>query len=151
MIKTKRIYERPETEDGYRVLVDRLWPRGLSRARARIDEWLKDAGPSDDLRRWFHAHPDRWEEFRMRYREELIGRGSLLDKIAARSKNSRVTLLYSYRDATHNHAAVIKEYLEERKGRNRASAGRGGSALSVPLQAGCISLVEPELHPLDEG
>ena len=112
MLKTKRVYDKPEMEDGFRVLVDRLWPRGLTKDRARVDEWLKEAGPSDDLRRWFHAHPDKWEEFRDRYVAELKKKGTLLDKIASRSKKGRVTLLYSYHDNNHNQAVIIKEFLE---------------------------------------
>ena len=75
MIRTKRVYERPETDDGYRVLVDRLWPRGLTKERAGVDEWLREAGPSDDLRRWFHDNPEKWDEFKASYRENSGPRG----------------------------------------------------------------------------
>lgn len=114
MIRTKRIYEAPEPEDGYRVLVDSLWPRGISKARANVDEWLRGAGPSIGLRKWFHAHPNEWEDFRERYLGELAAKGPLLDKIALRSRRARVTLLYAFHDPDRNHAAVIKEFLEER-------------------------------------
>ncbi len=120
MIKTKRIYEEPEPEDGYRVLVDRLWPRGLTRERAHVDEWLKEAGPSDDLRRWFHDHPDKWDEFKASYTEELRKKAEILNKIASKGAKGRVTLLFSYRDPEHNQAVVIKEFVEKKM---RGSAG----------------------------
>lgn len=115
MLKTKRVYERPEMEDGFRVLVDRLWPRGLTKERAKVDVWLKEAGPSDELRRWFHDNPDNWEDFRKRYIEELSKKEAILENIASRSRKGRVTLLYSYHDNTHNQAVVLKEFIESRK------------------------------------
>jgi uncharacterized protein YeaO (DUF488 family) len=115
MIRIKRVYEEPELDDGFRVLVDRVWPRGLTKEKARVDEWLKEAGPSDDLRRSFHDDPEKWEEFRASYREELKRKGMLFDKISSRSSKARVTLLYSYRDPEHNQAVVLKEFLEEEK------------------------------------
>lgn len=121
MIRTKRIYERPESDDGYRVLVDRLWPRGLTKEKAEIDEWLKEVAPSDGLRRWFHDNPDRWADFKASYTEELMTKSALLDKISKRSFTGRVTLLYSRHDEEHNQAVVIKEFLEER--RSRAKLG----------------------------
>ena len=114
MIKTKRIYEDPSPEDGYRVLVDRLWPRGLTREKAHVDEWLKEAGPSDSLRKWFHDYPDKWEEFKDRYTEELRKKAEILNKIASKGAKGRVTLLFSYRDSEHNQAVVIKEFLENK-------------------------------------
>jgi uncharacterized protein YeaO (DUF488 family) len=117
MIRIKRVYERPETDDGYRVLVDRLWPRGISKERAGVDEWLKEAGPSDDLRRWFRDNPEEWEDFKASYVEELRTKGTLLDKITSKSEKARVTLLYAYKDPEHNQAVVLKEFLEETKGR----------------------------------
>ena len=144
MLKTKRVYDKPEMEDGFRVLVDRLWPRGLTKDRARVDEWLKEAGPSDDLRRWFHAHPDKWEEFKDRYVAELKKKGTLLDKIASRSKKGRVTLLYSYHDNKHNQAVIIKEFLEG----GQVQLGAVGRGSSEPFQAVGIPFVEPALHCL---
>ncbi len=117
MIKIKRIYDEPMPEDGYRVLVDRLWPRGLTRERAHVDEWLKEAGPSDDLRKWFHKHPEKWEEFKACYTEELKKKSDLLSKIAQKGSRGRVTLLFSYRDLEHNQATVIKEFIEESRGK----------------------------------
>lgn len=122
MIRTKRVYERPEIDDGYRVLVDRLWPRGLTKEKAGVDEWLREAGPSDELRRWFHDHPDKWDEFKVSYVEELKKKGTLLDKIASKACSGRVTLLYAYHDEAHNQAVIIKEFLEERRDRKRAAA-----------------------------
>ncbi len=112
MLSTKRIYDAPDSRDGYRVLVDRLWPRGISKERAHVDEWLREAGPSDELRKWFHQSPEKWEEFKECYRKELSGKKDLFDKIVSKSKRGRVTLLYSYHDPEHNQAKVIKEYLE---------------------------------------
>lgn len=112
MIRTKRVYERPETDDGYRV----LWPRGLTKGKAGVDEWLREAWPSDDLRRWFRDNPKKWEEFKASYREELRAKGTLPDKKASKSSKARVTLLYSYHDPEHNQAVVLKEFLEETKG-----------------------------------
>ncbi len=110
-IKTKRVYESAECGDGKRVLVDRLWPRGLSRAGARIDLWLKEIAPSTELRRWFAHDPARWAEFKQRYREELDTKHDavrqLLDEAA-----TGLTLLYSARDDTRNNAAALQEYLE---------------------------------------
>ena len=122
MIKTKRVYETPESEDGYRVLVDRLWPRGLTKEKARVDEWLREAGPSDELRRWFHSNSEKWSEFEILYRKELMDKRGLLEKIASRSKNARVTLLYSYHDPAHNQAVVLKEFIEEMQKRPRSAS-----------------------------
>ncbi len=122
MLRTKRVYDRPDADDGYRVLVDRFWPRGLTKERAGVDEWLKEAGPSHDLRRWFHENPEEWEEFKASYREELRTKGTLLDKIASKSNKARVTLLYSYHDPEHNQAVVLKEFLEEIKCRPTLAA-----------------------------
>jgi uncharacterized protein YeaO (DUF488 family) len=117
MLRTKRVYERPDSDDGYRVLVDRSWPRGLTKEKANVDEWLREAGPSDDLRRWFHNNPEKWEEFKASYIGELRTKGTLLNKIATRSDKARVTLLYSYNDPVHNQAVVLKEFLDEMKTR----------------------------------
>ncbi len=113
MLATKRVYEAPDPRDGFRVLVDRLWPRGISKERAQVDEWLREAGPTDQLRKWFHQNPERWEEFRERYLKELADRKHLFDKIVSKSHRGRVTMLYSYHDPVHNQAVVIKEFLED--------------------------------------
>ena len=116
MIHCKRVYEAPEHGDGYRVLVDRLWPRGLTHEKAALDEWLKDVAPSNDLRHWFGHEPTKWAEFERRYHEELSSPDvqeqlAHLRKIA---KSKTLTLLYAARDEEHNNALVLKEVLEKR-------------------------------------
>jgi uncharacterized protein YeaO (DUF488 family) len=112
-ISIKRAYEPPSDSDGRRVLVDRLWPRGISKAEARLDDWMKDVAPSDALRRWFGHQPERWGEFRRRYREELDGNPAVetLRKLAAEGP---LTLVYGARDEAHNDAVVLAERLRER-------------------------------------
>jgi len=112
MIKTKRAYEKPAKEDGTRVLVDRLWPRGISKSAASVDEWLKEIAPSDGLRKWFHHDPSRWEDFRRRYTKELKGKKDLTKKLMDISRSGTLTLVYSARDEIHNQANVLKEFLE---------------------------------------
>ncbi len=112
MVKIKRIYDPPASEDGRRVLVDRLWPRGVAREEARIDEWLKEIAPSDDLRKWFGHDPTRWEEFRNRYRHELEGHDDILARLRAEAKKGRVTLLFAAKDEEHNNAVVLKGLLD---------------------------------------
>jgi uncharacterized protein YeaO (DUF488 family) len=107
----KRIYEAPEPGDGLRLLVDRLWPRGVSRQRAAIDEWLRDLAPSTALRRWFHRDPRRWGEFGKRYRAELRAHAAQLQALRRRARQQRITLLYAARDERINHAAVLREVL----------------------------------------
>ncbi len=116
MIKCKRIYEQPTPADGRRLLVDRLWPRGISREAARIDDWLKEVAPSDELRRWFNHDPARWDEFRVRYRTELADREPLLDRLRQEAGQGPVTLLFAAKDEEHNNAVVLKEILEEQRG-----------------------------------
>ncbi len=115
MIVCKRIYDPPDADDGRRLLVDRLWPRGVSREAARLDDWLKELAPSDGLRRWFGHNPALWEEFRARYREELKTHVELLDDLRAEAKRGTVTLLFAARDTEHNNAVVLKELLNEGK------------------------------------
>jgi uncharacterized protein YeaO (DUF488 family) len=110
-IATRRVYDAPSARDGRRVLVDRLWPRGLSKEAARLDEWARDAAPSDELRRWFHADPSRWGEFRRRYLAELKAHREALRPLAERARRGRVTLLYARSAAERNHATVLAEYL----------------------------------------
>ena len=111
-IAIKRVYDAPEKSDGFRVLVDRVWPRGVSKAKAAVDLWMKEIGPSTGLRKWFGHKPERWDEFRKRYREELKDKGDLLDELRARAGKGRLTLVYSARDEAHNQAVVIREALE---------------------------------------
>jgi uncharacterized protein YeaO (DUF488 family) len=112
MIRIKRIYEPPAAADGRRVLVDRLWPRGMAKDEAKVDEWLKEVAPSAELRTWFGHDPARWTEFRTRYREELEHQGELLDRLRAEARKGTVTLLFAAKDEEHNNAVVLKELLE---------------------------------------
>ncbi len=113
MIQIRRTYE-PAVRDGSRViLVDRLWPRGVRKTALRLDAWLKDVAPSTELRQWFHHDPDKWPEFRRRYRKELEANPVALTPLLLAAAAGDVTLLYSAHDAAHNQAVVLKEYLEE--------------------------------------
>ena len=109
-VRVKRIYDEPATDDGYRVLIDHVWPRGISRDRARLDAWARELAPSDALRRWFAHDPAKFAEFRARYREELAGNDVLLD-LARRAGSRRLTILYAARDQAHNNAMVVAELL----------------------------------------
>lgn len=111
MLRLKRVYDPPSAEDGYRILIDRLWPRGLKREAADIDLWLKDIAPSHELRRWFGHDPERWEEFQSRYRKELAAREPLWRELLARSRKGRVTLVYAAKDTRHNDAMALKFFL----------------------------------------
>ncbi len=111
MLKVKRVYNPPTKEDGFRILVDRVWPRGFTKEKAHVDEWRKDLGPSDALRKWFGHDPDKWDEFRRRYRKELQdgGRWNDLLAIAERAKKEDITLVFGARDVTHNQAVALQE------------------------------------------
>jgi uncharacterized protein YeaO (DUF488 family) len=113
MIRTKRIYEEPSADDGLRVLVDRLWPRGISKEEARIDRWEKDLAPTTELRRWFGHDPAKWEEFLRRYRAELEGKEEALARLRREASEGTVTLLYAAKDEEHNNAVALKQYIEE--------------------------------------
>ncbi len=124
MLRVKRIYDPPAAEDGQRFLVERLWPRGVSREAARLAGWLKELAPSPELRTWFGHDPARWAEFRRRYREELRApeKQALLRRLAAAARAGPVTLVYAARDTEHNSAVLLKEVLEERyMGRNSSA------------------------------
>ena len=108
----KRIYEQVSSRDGYRVLVDRIWPRGLSRDAAALDAWMKELAPTDELRKRFHADRSRWGEFRRRYLSELKGHRESARGLAQRARQGRVTLLYSASDERYNNAVVLKQYLK---------------------------------------
>jgi uncharacterized protein YeaO (DUF488 family) len=111
----KRVYEPPAKDDGLRVLVDRLWPRGVKKDEAAVDLWLKDIAPSPELRRWFGHVPRKWQEFSRRYRAELSGKASEIETLRKRVGRARVTLLYGAKDTEHNQAVVLKRFLEEEK------------------------------------
>ena len=110
-IRLKRVYDPAEDGDGYRVLVDRIWPRGLAKAKAGIDQWMKEIAPTTELRKWFGHDPARWNEFRDRYTAELEDKPDLLDELRARARRGPVTLLYAAHDPDHNNAVVLAERL----------------------------------------
>jgi uncharacterized protein YeaO (DUF488 family) len=114
LIKVKRIYEAVSPDDGIRFLVDRLWPRGLSKAAVRMDAWLKDFAPSDDLRHWFGHDPAKWEEFQRRYFAELDENPSVRQTVLPANSQQTVTLLFAAQDLKHNNAVALKAYLEGR-------------------------------------
>jgi uncharacterized protein YeaO (DUF488 family) len=113
-VKLKRAYEPAGPDDGTRILVDRLWPRGLSKAEAAVDRWLKEIAPSTELRQWFGHDPARWPEFRRRYTEELRQHAAVLDEVRALAREDTVTLVYGARDETHNDAVALKDVLLRR-------------------------------------
>jgi uncharacterized protein YeaO (DUF488 family) len=126
MIVTKRIYEPVDARDGYRVLIDRLWPRGVSKTAACLDEWAKAVAPSTELRHWYGHDPAKWEEFQRRYAGELDNpeAQAVLEALAKRAKRGRVTLLYSAREATISNAEALAHILEARGARTHAPAHR---------------------------
>lgn len=112
MIKLKRVYDDPDEDDGKRYLVDRLWPRGIKKENLQMDAWLKEIAPSTDLRKWFNHEKPKWEEFSVAYRSELE-KNQAWKPVAEEAENGTVTLLYAARDREHNHAVVLKDFLEE--------------------------------------
>ena len=110
--RIKRIYAATEKSDGYRVLVDRLWPRGIKKSEARIDNWIKDLAPSAELRKWFNHEPDKWDQFKKSYQRELEQNDSVVRFKEFSENYPEVTLLYAAKDEIHNHAAVLKNLLE---------------------------------------
>ncbi len=111
----KRIYEKTEKMDGYRILVDRLWPRGLSKDKAKVDLWLKEIAPSNELRKWFSHDPKKWEEFKKEYEKELKNKENLLNKIKEIEREKGIiTLLYSAKDKSHNNAVILDMFLKNK-------------------------------------
>jgi uncharacterized protein YeaO (DUF488 family) len=141
-VALKRVYEEPSPQDGARVLVDRLWPRGLTKTAAALDAWLKDLAPSNELRKWFHAHPQQWTKFRQSYFKELSSEAAseaLQQLYALRKQRGRLTLVFAAKDEEHNNAVALKQLVEgERKPPNgtgplrAASARRGRAAQRRP-------------------
>ncbi len=127
MIRLKRVYEPAARSDGLRFLVERLWPRGVTRAALHLEAWLQDVAPSTALRRWFAHEPSKWREFRRRYRAELDERSEAWQRILAAARRGPVTLLYSARDGDRNSAVVLAEYLQDRGARcvPAGAVGRG--------------------------
>ena len=132
-VKVKRVYEKPAKADGQRILVDRLWPRGLSKQAAAVDRWLRDLAPSNDLRKWFHAQPEAWNEFRRRYMKELgaPAAAEALQNLYNIADQGNVTLLFASRNQDRNNATVLKELLE---GARKPPTGTGPAARSVRVR-----------------
>ncbi len=114
MIHLKRAYEKSSAEDGVRILVERLWPRGLAKARAAVDLWMKDVAPSPNLRTWFGHDPARWNQFKQRYWIELKDRKGAVDVLRRKAKEGKVTFVYAAHDEEHNGALALKEFVEQR-------------------------------------
>src|SRR5271165_3049079 len=138
-VEIKRVYDLPTPQDGVRVLVDRLWPRGLTKQAAALDAWLKDLAPSDELRKWYHERPEQWSKFRERYLKELSSEkaGEALQQLyQLRDANRQLTLLFASRNLERNNATVLKQLMEgdrkppkgTRPGPRRCQAGSGGAA-----------------------
>jgi uncharacterized protein YeaO (DUF488 family) len=113
MFFTKRVYEPPEAKDGKCFLVDRLWPRGLSKKAAQLDGWIKDIAPSDQLRKWFNHEPAKWDEFRKRYFAELKEKAEALEPLREATRKGTVTLLFGAKDYEHNNAVALKDFLAQ--------------------------------------
>ena len=123
MLQLKRAYDPVSRDDGTRFLVERLWPRGLSKEKLRVDAWLKDVGPTTALRKWFSHDPEKWPQFRARYFRELDSRPESWQPIASAARRRRVTLVYSSHDEEHNNAVALKEYLQSKE-RDRLPSGK---------------------------
>lgn len=111
-IQIKRAYDEVEEDDGYRILIDRLWPRGISKEKLQLDEWHKEIAPSTELRKWFHQNSGNFDEFRKRYRQELKNSEEEVNKLVSKAHNSLITLIYASKDRNQNHALILKEYIE---------------------------------------
>ena len=111
MVKIKRVYDAVSRDDGKRILVDRLWPRGITKEAAQVDEWIKEIAPTDALRKWFAHDPAKWQEFRRRYRTELVGKEDIIRTLRSDAKKGPVTLLYGAKDTEHNNAVVLREIM----------------------------------------
>jgi uncharacterized protein YeaO (DUF488 family) len=139
MIRIKRTYDPPARGDGWRVLVERLWPRGMKKESLAADAWLKDVAPSTALRKWFDHRVDRWEEFQRRYREELKQNSDAWRPILDASRRRTVTLLYSAHDPSHNGALVLQDYLSKRGTKRRPAQFRPAVRTSSPKLAGQVA------------
>lgn len=111
-IKIKRVYEPAAKSDGFRILVDRLWPRGIKKEEANVDEWLKEIAPSTELRKWFHHEPEKWTAFSKKYKKELDSSPTLQELLALIKKHKTITLVYSAKDEEHNQALVLQQYIQ---------------------------------------
>ena len=122
MIEIRRVYDEKQRSGGYRVLVDRIWPRGLKKEELNTDLWLRDIAPSSELRKWFGHEPEKWQEFKKRYFRELKDRKQDIDLLLARESRGKLILLFGARDMEHNNAVALREYLEQKKRRNNKAA-----------------------------
>lgn len=143
-IRLKRAYNPPSADDGTRVLIDRLWPRGLRKADAGIDHWFKEIAPSTELRQWFHHDPDRWDEFRRRYTAELSRNAVLVNELRAIARKGVLTLVYSARDERHNQAIVLRDALKRARRVSSAKKSakkrsRAGIAHARPSNRGALA------------
>jgi len=120
-IRTKRIHDRAELDDGLRILVDGLWPRGIAKGAARLDRWMKDAAPSAALRKWYGHDPEKWPEFKRRFAEELDRRPQVIAELMKLAGQGRITLLTAARDREHSHAVALRQYLEHVPEKTRAT------------------------------
>ena len=120
-IRLKRAYDEPAQNDGYRILVDRVWPRGISKKESRLDEWLKNIAPSTELRKWFDHDPAKWEQFLERYFRELDGHKQAIDKLITLATNGRLTLVFAAKDRDHNNAVALKKYVMKKMGGDKSS------------------------------
>lgn len=120
MVQIKRVYDPASPEDGKRILIDRLWPRGMKKDEAKIDEWIKEIAPSTDLRKWFAHDPERWREFKRRYQQELKTKSDVIELLRKEARKGTVTLLFSAHDLEHNNAVVLREVIGPRARRERA-------------------------------
>jgi uncharacterized protein YeaO (DUF488 family) len=127
MIKLKRAYDPVSPSDGIRLLVERLWPRGLSKEKLKLDGWIREVGPTTELRKWFGHDPPKWSQFRARYFRELDSRPETWRSIASQAKRGTVTLVYSSHDEEHNNAVALREYLQLKTGRRPAPRGSASS------------------------
>ena len=112
MVKTKRIYDPASPDDGKRILIDRLWPRGIKKEHTKIDGWLKEIAPSNELRKWFAHDPAKWQDFKKRYINELKKKNEIVQELRAEAKKGMITLLFAAKDVEHNNAVVLKELIE---------------------------------------
>lgn len=113
-VKLKRVYEEPSESDGTRILVDRLWPRGLTKEKAKVDVWLKEIAPSTELRKWFNHEPSKWLEFKKRYRAEIINNTGVVSALKKHLENGKATIVYGAKDKEHNDGVVIKQYIDKK-------------------------------------
>ena len=111
-IQIKRVYDTPSKSDGYRILIDRIWPRGVSKEEAKLDDWNKDLAPSTELRKWFDHDPEKFDDFSNKYKKELKDQTEILKELRQKAKDQTVTLLYGAKDTEHNQAVVLKDVLE---------------------------------------